>query len=276
MADLATMEQGIEQRKSGLGSIENQLSQYNTELPSQMETELQRAASPLIKEALGVKTNLMSNYLGDIMGATNLGAGMQGTTAYDLSPSQRMKQIGREMGHFTGELEGAQQYADYLGAQMNDMYGKALQAAQMGQQNLADRYSRGYSMLQLEMQQLESEKDRQQQARLAAQAAAQQQAYNEMLQRQYEQEQARALEVQKKADIDNWYTKVDTIRSNRGTYGNSLDSYQAALLKEAADLGLPYGSEELWEMLGNTPRKFTDTSGFYSGGGGGGSYGYSW
>lgn len=54
---------------------------------------------------------------------------------------------------------------------MNDMYQKAVQAAQLGQQNLADQYARQMQQYQLAWQAAEAEKDRAASLR-AAQIAA--------------------------------------------------------------------------------------------------------
>ena len=153
MADLAT-------QKSNLDSIEGQLDQYTSELPSQIESELNKAYSPLLKESTGVTRDLMGDYLGRYFDTTSMGEGMAGTTAYDLSPSQKLGVMGRELGTMAGDLQATQQYSDYLGAQLNDLYGKAVQAAQLGQQNLADQYSRAFSQYQLAWQENEAEKDR--------------------------------------------------------------------------------------------------------------------
>ena len=157
--------------KSQLDATESQLSQYGANLPSEIETQVQSAYTPLLERSLGVTKDLMSDYLGRAMETTSMGPGMQGTTAYDLSPSQRMGVIGRELGTMGGQLNSAISYSDYLGGQMNDLYGKAVQAAQLGQQNLADQYARQFQQYQLAWQEAEAEKDRAASIR-AAQIAA--------------------------------------------------------------------------------------------------------
>jgi hypothetical protein len=79
--------------------------------------------------------------------------------------------IGRELGNMGGQLNSSVAYSDYLGGQMNDMYQKALTAAQMGQQNLADQYQRQFQLYQLAWQEAQAEKDRAN-ALAAARAAA--------------------------------------------------------------------------------------------------------
>ena len=146
--------------KSQLDATESQLSQYGANLPSEIQTQVQSAYTPLLERSLGVTKDLMSDYLGRAMETTSMGPGMQGTTAYDLSPSQRMGVIGRELGTMGGQLNSAISYSDYLGGQMNDLYGKAVQASQLGQQNLADQYARQFQQYQLAWQAAEAEKDR--------------------------------------------------------------------------------------------------------------------
>jgi hypothetical protein len=89
-----------------------------------------------------------------------MGPGMVGTSAMDLSPTQKLGVMGRELGTMGGELQASQRFSDYLGGQMTDMYNKALQAAQMGQQNLADQYNRQFQQYQTALQVAEAEKDR--------------------------------------------------------------------------------------------------------------------
>ena len=153
--------------KSQLDTTEGQLGQYTANLPSEIETQIQGAYTPLLERSLGVTKDLMGDYLGRFMETTGMGPGMQGTTAYDLSPTQRMGVIGRELGNMGGQLNSSVAYSDYLGGQMNDTYGKALQAAQMGQQNLADQYNRQFQQYQLAWQAAEAEKDGQAQIRAA-------------------------------------------------------------------------------------------------------------
>jgi hypothetical protein len=157
--------------KSQLDKTESQLAQYGANLPSEIQTQVQSAYTPLLERSLGVTKDLMSDYLGRAMETTSMGPGMQGTTAYDLSPTQRMGVIGRELGTMGGQLNSAISYSDYLGGQMNDLYGKAVQAAQLGQQNLADQYARQFQQYQLAWQEAEAAKDRAASLR-AAQIAA--------------------------------------------------------------------------------------------------------
>ena len=170
--------------------------------------------------------------------------------------------MGRELGTMSGNLQASQQYSDYLGAQMTTMYQKALQAAQMGQQNLADKYSRISQQYQMAWQEAENAKDRALQSSIANQ-------------------QINANKPQPLGETDKlaqWQQKVAQVKNIRGKSnieGATINSYQGALLKEAGDLGLNINNEQLWQMLGNTPYKSPFT-GTYSGGSLGGGGGSSW
>ena len=153
MPDLGTYE-------SNLKNIESQLGQYGSNLPSEIESQIQGAYTPLLKESLDVTRDQMSDYLGRYFDVTSMGTGMQGTSAIDLSPTQKLGVMGRELGTMSGNLQASQRYSDYLGGQMNDMYQKALGAAQMGQQNLADQYARAFQLYQMKWQEAEAAKDR--------------------------------------------------------------------------------------------------------------------
>ena len=153
--------------KSQLDTTESQLGQYTANLPSEIETQIQNAYTPALQNSLNTTKDMMGDYLGRYFDITTMGPGTQGTTALDLSPTQKLGVMGRELGTMSGELQATQRFSDYLGGQMKDMYGKALQAAQMGQQNLADQYNRQFQQYQLAWQAAEAEKDRQAQIRAA-------------------------------------------------------------------------------------------------------------
>jgi len=179
--------------KSQLDATESQLSQYGANLPSEIQTQVQSAYTPLLERSLGVTKDLMSDYLGRAMETTSMGPGMQGTTAYDLSPSQRMGVIGRELGTMGGQLNSAISYSDYLGGQMNDLYGKAVQASQLGQQNLADQYARQFQQYQLAWQAAEAEKDRAASIRAAQIAAS---VYNQPKEETTQQTKRKPIDIQ--------------------------------------------------------------------------------
>lgn len=159
MASLATMEKG-------LGSLESQMSQYTSDLPSQLKSEVQKAVTPTLDKYLGQTTNIMSEGLPQMINAATAGP-WGGTTAADLSPAQKLSSMGRTMGNWTGRLSASQDMSDYLGGQMNDMYKNAVTAMQMGQQNLADKYGRAFQQYQTALQVAEAKKDRQLQRSLS-------------------------------------------------------------------------------------------------------------
>jgi hypothetical protein len=161
----------LESIQQQMKATEGQLGGYGADLPGEIESQVQKAATPLLQESLGVSRDLMGDYLGRYFDITQMGPGMAGTTAKDLSPTQKLGVMGRELGHMTGDLQRTQRYSDYLGGQMNDLYDKAIQAAQMGQQSLADQYNRLGQQQQMLWQQAEAEKDRALQRELAELAA---------------------------------------------------------------------------------------------------------
>ena len=154
--------------KSQLDTTEGQLGQYTANLPSEIETQIQNAYTPALENSLNTTKDMMGDYLGRYFDITTMGPGTGGSTALDLSPTQKLGVMGRELGTMSGELQATQRFSDYLGGQMNDMYSKALQAAQMGQQNLADQYNRQFQLYQLAWQEAQAEKDRALQRQLIA------------------------------------------------------------------------------------------------------------
>jgi len=150
-----------------LASTEAQLGQYSANLPSEIQTQIQNAYTPALQQSLGATKDMMGDFLGRYYDTTTMGPGMAGTTAKDLSPTQKLGVMGRELGTMAGQLQYSQKLSDYLGGQMTDMYDKALTAAQMGQQNLADQYNRQFQQYQLAWQENEAEKDRQLQRSLS-------------------------------------------------------------------------------------------------------------
>jgi len=243
--------------KTNLDKTEAQLAQYDTNLPSQIQTEYQKAYTPLLQQATDVTKNLMSDYLGRIMETTGLAPGMAGTTAYDLSPTQKMGQIGREIGYASGELMGAQKYADYLGAQMNDMYNKTLQAAQMGQQNLADQYARQMQQYQMAWQEAENEKNR------AATLAASGSGGGGFNLSDYFKEPTIPTREQLIADLQNTANQIASQRGKTNTYTyngvalGSIDDAYNRLMSNAKSMGLNVNPEWLWQQLGNKPKEIS-------------------
>jgi hypothetical protein len=155
-----------------LSDVESSLAQYDANLPSEIESQIKKAYTPALQRSLDTTKNLMSDYGQRYFDVTTMGPGMAGTTAKDLAPTQKLGVMGRELGTMAGNLQSSQQFSDYLGGQMNDMYSKALQASQMGQQNLADKYGRLFNQYQMAWEAAEAEKNRALQRSLAAQQIA--------------------------------------------------------------------------------------------------------
>ena len=152
MDDLAKLEQS-------LGNIDAEMSPYTADLPSQINTEIQKAISPALERSLGQTSKIMGQGLPNMIQAATSGP-WGGTTAADLSPGQKLSRMGSSLGSWTGDLQASQQLSDYLGGQMNDMYNNALQAAQLGYQGLSDKYARAYQQYQMKWQEAENAKNR--------------------------------------------------------------------------------------------------------------------
>lgn len=216
--------------KSQLDTTESQLGQYTANLPSEIETQIQNAYTPALERSLGTTKDMMGDYLGRYFDTTTMGPGMQGSTALDLSPTQKLGVMGRELGTMSGELQATQRFSDYLGGQMQDMYSKALQAAQMGQQNLADQYNRQFQLYQLAWQEAQAEKDR---ANALAAARLQMPTFpndkedtNQTGGNTYEVDDPEVTPKEKRAD--NMYAAGSALTSNRDVLNKLSDYYKTA------------------------------------------------
>ena len=239
--------------KSQLDTTEGQLGQYTANLPSEIETQIQGAYTPLLERSLGVTKDLMGDYLGRFMETTGMGPGMQGTTAYDLSPTQRMGVIGRELGNMGGQLNSSVAYSDYLGGQMNDTYGKALQAAQMGQQNLADQYNRQMQLYQMKWQEAEAAKDR------ALQDQISRRSYNDGGTVNTDGNTPAPTQLSPQDQFVNLVNQYAQERKNPNRSSSfNIDTAHSLLMKQAQNLGLNITSQQLWAALGNTPKAVTN------------------
>jgi len=123
----------IENLGQQMKATENELSAYGANLPSEIRSQIEQAYTPALEQALGATRDMMGNYLGRYFDTTTMGPGMVGTTAKDLSPTQKLGVMGRELGTMAGDLQYSQRLSDYLGGYMKNMYIMALQAAQMVQ-----------------------------------------------------------------------------------------------------------------------------------------------
>ena len=230
-----------------MSDTETQLAGYTSDLPSQIKTEVNKAYSPAMKESLGVTQNQMSDYLGRFMETTGMGPGMSGTTARDLSPTQRMGVIGRELGTMGGQLNSSVGYTDYLGGQANDMYSQALQAAQLGQQSLADKYDRLGQQQALAYQLQEAEKDRALSRSLSGGSGGASTVYN-----LGNTETDNTSQLSPKQKIQSAISSISQLRKTSNIESN-MNMYHSQIIDEAKKLGVNLNPEELWMMLGNDP-----------------------
>ena len=265
----------VESLQSQMQQIQGQMSGYGADLPGEIQTQLQNAYSPMLKESLGVTKDLMGDYLGRYFDVTQMGPGMAGTTAMDLSPTQKLGVMGRELGTMAGDLQATQRYSDYLGGQMSDAYNRAMQAAQMGQQSLADQYSRLAQQHQMAWQQAEAEKDRALQRELASKSGGGggggmdsiMDSILDLLTRLGGGEDEPApLTAQQKAvlNIQQMAQSFASLRTagSSGSYklpngqmGTSNDAHRYLLNMARTNYGINLNPEWLWEQMGNTPAR---------------------
>ncbi len=227
-----------------LASTEAQLGQYTANLPSEIQTQIQNAYTPALQNSLNTTKQQMGDYLGRYFDTTSMGPGMAGTTAMDLSPTQKLGVMGRELGTMSGELQATQRFSDYLGGQMNDLVAKGQQAAQMGQQNLADQYNRKAQEYSWALQQSEAEKDR---AAAAANARASSSGLSE--------EQIAAIlggQNNAKNNITSTISNIVAERQNGTISNNDFNSAYNEIMNYAKQNQLGINEEGLWQALGNT------------------------
>jgi hypothetical protein len=166
--------------------------------------------------------------------------------------------IGRELGTMGGQLNASARYSDYLGGQMNDLYQKALGAAQMGQQNLADKYSRDLQLYQMEWQKAESAKDRALQSSIAAQNRQSQIDLSKYLTQQQTAKAPSQEELLK--GIQSAASSIAAQRGKTGgayTYngfnlGSIDDAFNYIMNNAKENYNLNLNPKWLWSQLGNT------------------------
>jgi hypothetical protein len=252
----------LENLQNQLNTTESALGAYNANLPSEINKQIQEAYTPALERSLGVTRDLMGDYLGRYFDTTTMGPGMAGTTALDLSPTQKLGVMGRELGTMAGELGYSQRLSDYLGGQMKDMYSQALQASQLGQQGLADQYSRQMQRLQMAWQEAQAEKDRQLQRELAARSGG---GGGFVINPQTTQPSS--TRAPGEGDILRAISGIaNQIAGQRGKvqgpysyggYSGNIDQIHSALLNEARNLyGINLNPEWLWQQLGNNVNQY--------------------
>ena len=239
--------------KAQLDATEGQLGQYSANLPSEIETQIQNAYTPALQNSLNTTKDMMGDYLGRYFDITTMGPGTQGTTALDLSPTQKLGVMGRELGTMSGELQATQRFSDYLGGQMKDMYGKALQAAQMGQQNLADQYNRQMQLYQMKWQEAEAAKDR------ALQDQISRRSYSGGGTVNTDGNTPAPTQLSPQDQFVNLVNQYAQERKNPNRSSSfNIDTVHSLLMKQAQNLGLNITSQQLWAALGNTPKAVTN------------------
>lgn len=237
-----------------LSTTEKQLSQYTADLPSQIESQIQKAYTPALQQSLNTTKQQMGDYLNRYFDTTSMGPGMAGTTALDLSPTQKLGVMGRELGTMAGELQSTQKFSDYLGGQMSDMYNKALTAMQMGQQNLADQYSRQFQQYQLAWQEAEAAKDRALQSSIARQNQIDLAKYFNNNTQTSAGPTANDYLNKLKSDANN----IAKLRGTTNTFAykgqrvGNIDAVHSFLMNAANKAGLNLNPEWLWVQLGNS------------------------
>ncbi len=231
---------------AALGELESQmkaqegvLSQYTKDLPSQIQAEVQKAWTPALQGATSATEQQMAQYVPQFFG---MGESLGGTSAVDLSPTQKLTQMGTTLGKMSGRLQATAKVSDYLGAQMSDMYSRAISAMQMGQQNEADKYSRLANQYQLAWQAAEEEKNRVFQAEENAKSRA-----------------ASGGGGSGGAASDDVQTFLDYAQAlNEKRLGKAVTANSAFTqlksLRDSLGLGGTYNDESLWVLLGNTPK----------------------
>jgi len=145
------------QLKGSLATAETGLGAYTKDLPGQIEGQIKEAWTPSMKESVGETQRQMGEFLPKYW---QMPETLGGTTAADLSPTQKLGVMGKELGTMGGRLSASSRLSDYLGAQARDLYGKAKEAMQMGYQSAADAYSRKFQQYNLAWQAAEQAKQR--------------------------------------------------------------------------------------------------------------------
>ena len=258
----------VESLQSQMQQIQSQMPGYGADLPGEIQTQLQNAYSPVLQQSLQDTRDLMGEYLGKYYDVTQMGPGMAGTTAKDLAPTQKLGVMGRELGYMAGDLQSSQRLADYLGGQMSDAYNRAMQAAQMGQQSLADQYSRLAQQHQMAWQQAEAEKDRALQREMASRSGGgggggMGSILDLLTGLGGEKSESAPLTAQQKAvlSIQQMAQSFANARAGsggkyrlpNGQTGTSSDVHKYLLDMARTNYRINLNPEWLWEQMGNTP-----------------------
>jgi hypothetical protein len=234
------------------------MSQYTKDLPSQIQAEVQKAWTPALTGAVGATEQQMAQYVPQFFGAAEA---LGGTSAADLSPTQKLSQMGTMLGKMGGRMQATTKISDYLGAQMNDMYSRAISAMQMGYQNEADKYARLANQYQMAWQEAEAQRERDFQAAENAKSRAMSGGGGGSGISETDQAQMAADWAAQAADLRRRRSSGGLMEGEVRADANSSFQY----LKNLSNAyGLGYDDEFIWQTLGNTPAG-TATGGTTSG-----------
>lgn len=122
-----------------------------------IKANVNAAWDPILRSSINVTRDQISNFLPTYMGTPEA---LGGTSAADLSPTQKLQVMGNKLGQMSGQLYSSTALSDYLGGKLNEMYNNAIQAWQLGNQAAAAAYDRAFQKYQLAWQAEENRKQR--------------------------------------------------------------------------------------------------------------------
>lgn len=145
MASVADLE-------GGMNAARQKLSEYTQTSPTVIKEEIDKAWHPLISGAANEVSQMKQDFLPRYFtGMMNEGYGM-GTSEADLSPTQKLSQMGSTLGQFSGDLGRGQAVVDYLGGSVKDIYAQALDALKWKTGLAQQEYSNWFDQWSLERQ----------------------------------------------------------------------------------------------------------------------------
>lgn len=151
--------------ESGMNAARQKLSEYTQTSPTVLKEEIDKAWHPLLSGAANEVSQMKQDFLPRYFeGMMNTGYGM-GTSESDLSPTQKLSQMGSTLGQFSGDLGRGQAVVDYLGGSVKDIYAQALDALKWKTGLAQQEYSNWWDQYSLERQMEEQAR-----ARAASQA----------------------------------------------------------------------------------------------------------
>lgn len=149
--DLNTLNQDVINAENALKIYEDP-----SALPK-IKANVNAAWDPILRSSINVTRDQISNFLPTYMGTPEA---LGGTSAADLSPTQKLQVMGNKLGQMSGQLYSSTALSDYLGGKLNEMYNNAIQAWQLGNQAAAAAYDRAFQKYQLAWQAEENRKQR--------------------------------------------------------------------------------------------------------------------